>query len=237
MIDATRMTKLARTAAAWTARGAHSGAALVGVAVLSLAALQVSRHGVEGLQPARLASEYGFAQASANGDDDAVEAKPGATLAPTMERVVRYLSQRYRVSSTAVSPLVREAHEVGRSMGVDPLLIIAVMAIESRFNPFAESSVGAQGLMQVMPRFHEDKLQDGEDVTAFLDPETNIRVGAQILKESIKRAGSVMGGLQRYNGNPGDPNQSYANKVMAEKARLKQALVQSPRSSRGNMGA
>lgn len=236
MIDATRMTKLAR-AATWTFRGAHSGAALVGVAVLSLAALQVSRHGLEGLQPARLVTDYGLVKVSAEDDGAEALASPPATVAPTMQRVVRYLSQKYRVSGTAVTPLVQAAQQVGRSMGVDPLLIIAVMAIESRFNPFAESAVGAQGLMQVMPRFHEDKLEEGEGTSAFLDPETNIRVGAQILKESIKQAGSVMGGLQRYNGNPGDPAQSYANKVMAEKARLSQALAQSPRPSRGNMGA
>lgn len=96
--------------------------------------------------------------------------------------------------------------------------------------------MGAQGLMQVMPRFHEDKLQEGEDRTAFLDPETNIRVGAQILKESISRAGSVMAGLQRYNGNPGDPSQSYANKVMAEKARLTQAVARHQRVGRSVNG-
>lgn len=234
MLDATRMTKLARAAAAWTLRGAHSGAALVGVAVIGLAAMQVSRHGVEGLQPSRIASDYGFvAQADA---EPAQPEGPVAAVSPTFDGVVRYLSQKYRVSGTAVTPLVQAAQHVGRSMGVDPLLILAVMAIESRFNPFAESSMGAQGLMQVMPRFHEDKLQEGEDRTAFLDPETNIRVGAQILKESISRAGSVMAGLQRYNGNPGDPAQSYANKVMAEKARLTQAVSRQQRVGRSMNG-
>lgn len=231
MLDATRMTKLARAVAAWTLRGAHSGAALVGVAVIGLAAMQVSRHGVEGLQPSRIASDYGIV-AQADAEPAQPVGPPTAAASPTFEGVVRYLSQKYRVSGTAVTPLVQAAQHVGRSMGVDPLLILAVMAIESRFNPFAESSMGAQGLMQVMPRFHVDKLQEGEDRSAFLDPETNIRVGAQILKESISRAGSVMAGLQRYNGNPGDPAQSYANKVMAEKARLTQAVARQQRVGR-----
>jgi hypothetical protein len=234
MIDATRMTKLARAVAAWTFRGAHSGAALVGVAVLGLAAMQVARHGLEGLQPQRLAVDYGLV-APPGAETEAATPTPGTPLAtamPTMDGVIRYLSQKYRVSSTAVEPVVAAAQQVGRSVGVDPLLIIAVMAIESRFNPFAESAMGAQGLMQVIPRFHEDKLEDGEDRTAFLDPETNIRVGALILKESISRAGSVMGGLQRYSGNPGDPAQSYANKVMAEKQRLNRALARQQRAGR-----
>lgn len=231
MIDATRMKTLARGVAAWTFRGAHSGAAMVGVVVLAMAAVQVSRHGLEGLQPAQLAAEYGLL-AQAGADEGPAEEAEASPSLPTFDGVVRYLSQKYRVSGTAVTPVVQAAQHVGRSMGVDPLLIIAVMAIESRFNPFAESAMGAQGLMQVMPRFHEDKLQEGEDRSAFLDPETNIRVGAQILKESISRAGSVMAGLQRYNGNPGDPAQSYANKVMAEKARLSQALGRQQRAAR-----
>lgn len=118
MLDATRMTKLARAVAAWTLRGAHSGAALVGVAVIGLAAMQVSRHGVEGLQPSRIASDYGFvAQADA---EPAQPEGPVAAVSPTFDGVVRYLSQKYRVSGTAVTPLVQAAQHVGRSMGVDP---------------------------------------------------------------------------------------------------------------------
>lgn len=237
MIAATRTTKLARGVAAWTLRCAHSGAALVGVAVLGLAAMQASRHGLEGLKPTRVAADLGFTVVSPveAADVESVAegpATPPPKAAPAMDGVVRYLTETYRVSGMAVKPVVTAAQQAGRSVGVDPLLLIAVMAIESRFNPFAESSMGAQGLMQVMPGIHKDKLQEGEDRTAFLDPETNIRVGAQVLKESISRAGSVMGGLQRYNGSPDDPAQSYANKVMAVKQRLNQALAQGHRAGR-----
>lgn len=231
MIDATRMTKPARAVAAWTLRCAHSGAAMVGIVVLGLAAMQLARHGLEGLQPARLAADYGLVAGEA-AEQVADPVPPPVATTPTMDGVIGYLTQKYRVSGTAVTPVVVAAQQAGRSVGVDPLLIIAVMAIESRFNPFAESAMGAQGLMQVMPRFHVDKLEEGEDRSAFLDPETNIRVGALILKEAIGRAGSVMGGLQRYNGNPGDPAQAYANKVMAEKQRLFQALARSQRAAR-----
>ncbi len=236
MIQATTLKGLPKQLGTLGFKLAHSSAALLGVVVIGLASVQVARHGTEGLQPARWAADYGLLPSQAEESADTVPVS-NVTI-PTMDGVIRYLSQKYRVSRTAVTPLVEAAHETGRSMGVDPLLILAVMAIESRFNPFAESSFGAQGLMQVVPRFHHDKLEDGEDVTAFLDPETNIRVGAQILKDSIKRAGgSVKGGLQRYNGNLSDPNQRYANKVMAEKARLSQALAQNHRLPRANLGA
>jgi hypothetical protein len=141
-------------------------------------------------------------------------------LSPEMERVKDYLARRYRVSGLALQPLIVAAHRVGATVEIDPLLLIAVMAIESSFNPFAESHMGALGLMQVMPRIHADKLEEGQRVDGFLDPQVNIRVGAQILKDSILRAGSLQGGLQRYAGAMGDPDAEYASKVIAEKERL-----------------
>jgi soluble lytic murein transglycosylase-like protein len=107
-------------------------------------------------------------------------------------------------------------------VGVDPLLLVAVMAIESRFNPFAESPMGAQGLMQVIPKWHPDKVDVKTDKGAMFDPDTNIRVGALVLKEYIQSTGSVERALQQYNGSS-DPTAPYANKVMAVKAALSQA--------------
>jgi soluble lytic murein transglycosylase-like protein len=98
------------------------------------------------------------------------------------------------------------------------------MAIESRFNPIAESWVGAKGLMQVVPRHHQDKLLEHGGEEAVLDPMTNILLGARILKEYIRRTGSLEAGLQFYNGALADPSSQYSQKVMAEKERLEQAV-------------
>jgi soluble lytic murein transglycosylase-like protein len=138
-----------------------------------------------------------------------------------------YLSRRYRVALDATEQLVGVAHEAGSRTGVDPLLILAVMAVESRFNPIAESVVGAKGLMQVIPKFHQDKLDalGGED--AVLDPMTNVMVGARILKDAVRRGGGLMPGLQLYAGAFGDDSQQYAQKVMAEKDRMQQMLRRS----------
>ena len=70
-----------------------------------------------------------------------------------------WLSRRYRVALEPISRLVQEAWESGRRSGLDPTLILAVMAVESSFNPFAQSSVGAQSLMQVMTRVHDEKYE------------------------------------------------------------------------------
>ena len=137
------------------------------------------------------------------------------TLSARMRGVMEYVSNRYRVAT---------AQAAGRQLHLDPLLIIAVIGIESRFNPFSESVVGAKGLMQVMPRFHLDKLPEDADKAAFLDPVINVQVGAKVLKESIRRNGGLESGLQQFAGAIGDPERRYATKVLAEKQRLEQAV-------------
>lgn len=144
-------------------------------------------------------------------------------LAPTAEqqRVTRWLAKRYRIAGSASKMLVGAAYESANAVKLDPLLILAVMAIESRFNPFAESSVGAQGLMQVMSRIHHDKFNDHGGLNAALNPVANIQVGARILKDMIRHTGSLEGGLKMYVGAGNmETDGGYAGKVMAEHARL-----------------
>jgi len=88
---------------------------------------------------------------------------------PSQRYVITYLARRYRVADGALRPVVAAAYESGRELGIDPLLILAVTAIESSMNPFAESVVGAQGLMQVMTRVHADKFEahGGEDAASI----------------------------------------------------------------------
>ena len=124
----------------------------------------------------------------------------------------------------ATEQLVGAAHEAGSRLGMDPLLILAVMAVESRFNPIAESVMGAKGLMQVIPRFHQDKLVEHGGEESVLDPMTNILVGTRILKDAMRRGGGLMPGLQLYAGAFGDDSQLYAQKVIAEKERMQQTL-------------
>lgn len=138
--------------------------------------------------------------------------------------IASYFSRRYRIANDALEQLVHAAHITGQKIGVDPLLILSVIAIESRFNPIAESEMGAKGLMQVMPQHHQDKLANVGGNNAVLDPKTNILVGTQILKDCIRRGGGLEAGLQLYAGAYGDPESQYAQKVMAEKDRLDQAL-------------
>ncbi|MGX4641942.1 transglycosylase SLT domain-containing protein [Massilia sp. SYSU DXS3249] len=139
------------------------------------------------------------------------------------QHVTSWLAKRYRVAGDAANMLVSTAYTTAHEMKLDPLLILAVMAIESGLNPFAESPMGAKGLMQVMAKVHHDKFEEVGGAKAALDPVANIRVGAQILKDYVKRTGSVEGGLKTYVGAADmDSDQGYGAKVIAEYRRLKQ---------------
>lgn len=149
-----------------------------------------------------------------------------------------WLSRKYGVAQEPVGMLVAEAFEIGQKVKLDPMLILAVMAIESGFNPFAQSPVGAQGLMQVMTRVHQEKYESFGGKLAAFDPITNLRVGVKVLQECIARAGSVEGGLKYYVGAGNlDSDGGYANKVMAEHTRLMAVVGGKAALSRVNSAA
>ncbi|HEU4621893.1 MAG TPA: lytic transglycosylase domain-containing protein, partial [Burkholderiaceae bacterium] len=98
-------------------------------------------------------------------------------------------------------------------------------SIESAMNPFAQSPVGAQGLMQIMPTVHAEKLVAFGGPSAALHPITNIRVGAGILKEYIQRFGSTEDGLKAYVGSAlQEHDNGYGARVMGERARIEAAV-------------
>jgi soluble lytic murein transglycosylase-like protein len=154
----------------------------------------------------------------------AVEAAPAGPENSRYRALSQFLAKRYKVSQTVTHDLVTMAHVAGHQIGVDPLLIIAVMAVESRFNPIAESVAGAKGLMQIIPRYHTDKFHEHGGVKAVFDPETNILVGSQIIKEYLARTGELNSALQMYAGAVSDEQEGYFGKVMTEKERLLQVL-------------
>jgi hypothetical protein len=136
--------------------------------------------------------------------------------------VAQWISKRYRVAPEPISRLVKEAWYVGDRVKLDPTLILAIMAIESSFNPFAQSNVGAQGLMQVMTQVHDQKYEAFGGNFAAFDPVTNLRVGVQVLKECIARAGSLEAGLKHYVGAANLPEDGgYAARVLTEQGHMR----------------
>ena len=135
-----------------------------------------------------------------------------------------WLSKKYRVAPEPISAIVAQAYETGHRIQLDPTLILAVMAIESGFNPFSQSSAGAQGLMQVMTKVHSDKYANFGGKLAAFDPLSNLRVGAKVLLDCIARAGSIEAGLKQYVGTTSDDDGGYSVKVLAEQQRLQDVI-------------
>ncbi|HYY62302.1 MAG TPA: transglycosylase SLT domain-containing protein [Burkholderiales bacterium] len=200
---------------------AHAGAksllALIGVAGLG-GLLLLPLHG-DGARSHRVWAEDASFEPKVVASG-AIDLLPDTQLVREQRVITEFIAKRYRVSDTAVASYVAVAYRAGEQYSVDPLLILAVMAVESRYNPVAESLVGAKGLMQVIPKYHLDKLAElgGED--ALLEPEVNIQVGAQILREYQRRCRDTEAALQMYAGAFDEPSGQYSSKVFAERARL-----------------
>ncbi len=232
---ATRIVEYARHAASFCLQLAHGGLLLAGLILTLFMASRIAERGVEGLSLNDvLGGTTASVDAVAEEPAPVVEARveepapaPVPELTPDLQRVKSYVAKRYQVSAVALEPLLMSAQKNGRSEGVDPLLLVAVMAIESRFNPFAESPVGAQGLMQVIPKFHPDKVDVKTNNKAMFDPDTNIRVGAKVLKEYIRTTGSLERALEQYGGGS-EGTSTYATKVIS----VKEALSQVARTGR-----
>ena len=124
------------------------------------------------------------------------------------QRVTGWLAKRHRVAGAASKMLVDAAYTTAKETDIDPLLILSVMSVESRMNPFAESPMGAQGLMQVMTDVHKNKFDDHGGTKAVQDPNTNLRVGAKLLKDAIRTTGSVEACLLYTSPSPRDRQKS-----------------------------
>jgi hypothetical protein len=217
----------------------HSMLAMVGLAVVAGALFMGSQDEMRDSLEARawgwlearhlarsggedLAAEAETEPTSAGGPVNTSSTADPADLTRAQANVARWIVRRYHVAPEPVARLVQESWTVGQRTGIEPTLILSVMAIESSFNPFAQSPVGAQGLMQVMTKIHSDKYESYGGHLAAFDPVSNLRVGVLVLKECIAKAGGLSGGLRYYVGaGSGDDDGGYAAKVIAEQDLLK----------------
>lgn len=198
-----------------------SGAHVRGLVMtlISLVLLSAWSHRDDAIGFSSVAQEKAMALAL----DNAGEITP-APLSSEDQHIVGYLSRRYRVAPPAVADIVAAARASAAQYRLDPLLILAVTGIESRYNPLAHSSFGALGLMQIIPKYHPEKLSDYSGPLALLDPQVNVEVGARILREYLSRTGDMTRALAMYGGDSGASEIRYSDKVMGELARLRAYL-------------
>lgn len=214
----------------------HNTLALVGLAAIALALFSLGRADIRGqVETVALTWLQTRQDARETVTDDVISevAEPSAVARATatdlkqlsrqQAALAQWIARRYRVAPEPMAALVQEAWAMGTRAGLDPTLILAIMAIESSFNPFAQSAVGAQGLMQVLTRVHDDKYQAFGGNRAAFDPISNLRVGVQVLKECIARAGGVAEGLKAYVGAAAfDSDGGYVARVMSEQRHMRQ---------------
>jgi Transglycosylase SLT domain len=150
-------------------------------------------------------------------------------LTREQQNVVKFIAARYKVSVEAAKVYVDLAYKSAKQYKLDPHLVLAVMSIESSFVPDAQSHAGAQGLMQVLTRVHKEKFIPYGGVNAAYDPESNIKVGSQILRDYLVRNGNEAGALKSYVGAALMENDGgYGYKVLSQKARIQAAAQGKP---------
>ena len=135
--------------------------------------------------------------------------------------VAEFFEKKYGLDKSKIEEYVSNAVLISREVKIDPVLLLAVMSVESNFNPMTKSEAGAEGLMQVMTNVHKEKYAPYGGVAGAVKPEVNIRIGAYILKYLIATSGSLRNGLKFYVGaGNADNDGGYADKVMAERNRI-----------------
>ncbi len=135
--------------------------------------------------------------------------------------VADFFEQKYKLDRAKIEEYVSKTILIAKEVNIDPVLLLAVISVESNFNPNTKSHAGAEGLMQVMTSVHKDKYALYGGTTEAVKPEVNIRIGAYILKYLIATAGSLRNGLKYYVGAANaEHDGGYADKVMAERNRI-----------------
>ena len=153
-------------------------------------------------------------------DPQALDTKLMASI-QNQRAVASFFEKKYKLDRTKIEEYVSNAVLIAKEVNIDPVLLLAVISVESNFNPHVKSHAGAEGLMQVMTAIHQDKYALYGGATDAVKPEVNIRVGAYILKYLIATTGSLRTGLKYYVGAANaEHDGGYADKVMAERNRL-----------------
>jgi soluble lytic murein transglycosylase-like protein len=135
--------------------------------------------------------------------------------------VADFFEKKYSLDRSKIEEYVSNTILIAKEVNIDPVLLLAVISVESNFNPNTKSHAGAEGLMQVMTSVHREKYALYGGTQEAIKPEVNIRVGAYILKYLIATAGSLRNGLKFYVGAANaEDDGGYADKVMAERNRL-----------------
>ena len=141
---------------------------------------------------------------------------PANVVVPEMSKLAHDIARRFGLRESAAMVITHAAFSAARVQGIDPTLVLAVAAIESKFKAQAVNSVsGAAGLMQVLPRYHQRQVTEAGGEPSMLLIAPNINVGTAILAEYLAaEAGDIEGALGHYVGSA--TAEQYVHRVRRE---------------------
>jgi len=218
----------------------HHSFAFLGLLAVLLALLALARPEMR-LQTTQNIQTWLFTRLNISEAEDAKQqvllrslAADSSELDAKQLALVQAIRSKYRIAPEPLNAIVLEVFDLADRAKLEPTLILAVIGIESNFNPFANSPIGAKGLMQVVPDVHAEQFTPYGGTMAIFDPKTNLRIGVKILKECIDLTGKLEDGLRLFKA--GDESLSledeYISRVLAEQARLQEALPKPPKANR-----
>ena len=135
-----------------------------------------------------------------------------------MQKLTKYISKKYSISIPQAEEIIYNTFLQSHEQNLNPLLLLSVISVESTFQPNVQSPSGAIGLTQVIPKYHQNKIQKLDNPTKDLwSIDGNIQVGAEILKEYLVLSKhNLRNALHRYNGSYNDPSNKYSKKVLSK---------------------
>jgi hypothetical protein len=142
----------------------------------------------------------------------------------TTQNLALYISDIYKIELPNAELIVLNSYKESFSQNLEPLLFLSLIGIESSYQSNSVSFLGAKGLSQVLPIYHQNKINN---LTRYnldiLSIAGNIKVGTQILREYLDLSnGNIVAALQRYNGTLNDKNHTYSKKVLDKRNTLEQ---------------
>ena len=217
----------------------HHSFALLGLLAVLIALLALARPEVR-TQTVQNVQGWLFTRLNISEAEDAKQqvllrsmAAKSTELDANQLALVQAIRSKYRIAPEPLNAIVLEVFDLASRSSLEPTLILAVIGIESNFNPFANSPLGAKGLMQVVPDVHAEQFAPYGGTMAIFDPKTNLRIGVKILKQCIDLTGKLEEGLRLFKA--GEDSLSlesdYIARVLAEQSRLKEALPKPPKDT------
>lgn len=136
----------------------------------------------------------------------------------TARKLSNYISSNYKITLDNAELIVLDTYKESIHNNLEPLLLLSLIGTESSYRKNNISVVGAVGLTQVLPTYHESKIKQLKKQNLDLwSIKGNIKVGSLILKEYLELSnGNMANALQRYNGSLGDKTYKYSNKVFSK---------------------